>query len=182
MNTKAALIVGIPFAIRESKPCFFHQSDWETTMKTIYIAALIFSASGLVNAGNNNLVSDGSDYGNICIAAVKSVKGARVQAEKMGMSRSDWNNLECNGMHVKKFARKYSTQEPQADVHTFVAGNSQPATQICMAAIEAPQTLDSLAERHFGISFDIESSIECNGQSIGVSMKRFREDGVAVVE
>lgn len=151
-------------------------------MKSLYIAAIALSVFGSTYAEEIKLVSDGTNFSNICISAVTSYEDARVEAERLGMSKSDWQDLQCNGMNLKNFIRQYTPKEGKPLQYTIIPGNEQPATELCVAAIQAPQTLDALARMHFGSFFNVESSLECNGHPLEVFMKRFPEHGLVTIE
>jgi hypothetical protein len=103
---------------------------------------------------------DASKEANMCIEAVLD-ENFKYTAKN--------ENVTCNGLKIKEFAKKYRERMQEADeskviVYQLEAKDNNIETQLCIAAASSKQKMMALAKE---AKYKAYNDVMCNGKSIG---------------
>src|SRR5688500_4629740 len=126
-------------------------------MNKIIVGCVFLLGSAFASASEYKLInSDGSVFGDLCIAAVESSEKdtATLQslAVELGLAPVEVDSIACNGKALKEFANKFGKQiSNEMKVTTYVVNvaDKSPETQLCFAALVSEEEFSKLKVAHF---------------------------------
>lgn len=138
-------------------------------MKTILTASLLLLISAASQAETTYRNADDSAFGEICIAALESRSAASQKAAELGVDDFDYSRLRCNGLSARSWVQQQVGEPISGIAVALNPGDSSPATELCLAALNSEQEFQAVKERHFGDRKNLENELQCNGKPL----KRF---------
>jgi len=101
-------------------------------------------------AGNIKFTNgDGSAHADLCIAAVTSKVALKAKVKELGYSKSELTKFNCNGLALKKFAKKYNKSAISAlnkpfKVFSFDNSVGSVEADICIAAARSNESFEMI--------------------------------------
>lgn len=139
------------------------------TLTTLFAVALFSSQAFALSNDFKFVAIDETSATNVClVAAEQGLEAAQKVAKKAGnYNLYDLQATSCNGVNIKRFARKYKQKgadvtalESTKVIYQFKALDNTQATQVC--AIAAQQGIKQ-ARKFAGLEAEY---ITCNGKSL----------------
>lgn len=138
-------------------------------------------------AGDLKFVNaDDSKHSDMCIAAAESKKALKRKAREFNYTEAQINQFSCNGMHITKFAQKYSmnaempkAEMPEASViKVFSFDNSvgNVEADICIAAAHSNAKYKEL-KSSLNKPESFFKSIKCNDVPLQRFAKKYGNKG-----
>lgn len=140
-------------------------------MKHLFSVSLLLFVAAVCQAEPVRYFNaDGSEFSEICIAAIESRGAAADKAAELGIQGFDYDRLRCNGMSATRFLQEQKAKPVEAtEMFAVNAGDSSPETELCVAALTSPEKFQAVKERYFERAKELESKLQCNGKPL----KRF---------
>jgi hypothetical protein len=140
------------------------------------------ATSGLANADSWRLVNaDGSELGELCIAAVSSPDVLATTAKALGVSMLELDTVRCNGYTLSVFAAKYRTTDSRpAAGYKLTKSDTSPVTELCMASARSPQEFAKVKELYFSNEANVEAEVLCNGMPLKTFARKYRAPSLTI--
>lgn len=136
-------------------------------MKRLFLVPAVLGICAFANAETRLVNGDGSELTELCIAAVESDAAYKAQAARIGNPVQLKNEIECNGMPLDSFVRRYAdAKETGAVTYVFRVGDDSDASRLCLAAVRSEQEYEQTRRELFGSYVGLEDEVLCNGKPL----------------
>jgi len=140
------------------------------------VALLPLIAATETQAGTIALVNeDGTNLSELCISAATSKESVFHVAKKLGINTLELNQVACNGKPLMSFVREQRKiiSEQSAANYSFNHGDDTIETNLCVAAVTAPEKFEELKPEYFSTKGPYVEKVLCNSQPLNVFVKRY---------
>ncbi len=140
------------------------------------VALLPLIATTGTQAGTIALVNeDGTKLSELCVSAATSKNSVFQVAQKLGINTLELSQVACNGEPLMSFVReqrKIISEQSTAN-YSFNHGDDTIETDLCVAAVTAPEKFEELKPEYFSIKGPYVDKVLCNSQPLNVFVKRY---------
>jgi hypothetical protein len=121
--------------------------------------------------------ADGSPHTDICIAAATSKMALAEKAKEHGYSKSQLSKFNCNGLSIKKFAKKYTSSALAAlnkplKVFSFDNDVGNVEADICIAAARSNESFEMI-KSNLAKPKSFYKRITCNNMPLSTFAKKY---------